>query len=53
LSLDPTGHWLIAANQKSNKVVEFAVDPDSGKLTATKTEFTVGSPVDVKFVRAD
>ena len=51
LAIDPTGHWLIAANQKSDNVVEFAVDAATGKLTSTGTTFQVGSPVDVKFAK--
>jgi 6-phosphogluconolactonase len=53
LGLDPTGHWLIVANQKTDNVVEFAIDAATGRLTPTQTEFQVGSPVDVKFVKAD
>lgn len=53
LGIDPTGHWLIAANQKTDNVVEFAIDAATGKLTPTQTVFQVGSPVDVKFVKAD
>ena len=52
LAMDPTGHWLIVANQKTDNIVEFAIEPVTGKLTPTKTEFQVGSPVDVKFVKA-
>jgi 6-phosphogluconolactonase len=52
LGIDPTGHWLVVANQKSGNVVEFGIDKATGKLTPTQTEFPVGSPVDVKFVKA-
>lgn len=52
LGIDPTGHWLIVANQKTGNVVEFAIDVATGKLSPTKTAFQVGSPVDVKFVKA-
>jgi 6-phosphogluconolactonase len=51
--MDPTGHWLIVANQKTDNVVEYAIDVLTGKLTPTQTAFQVGAPVDVKFVKAD
>ena len=49
--IDPTGHWLITANQKSDSVVEFAIDAATGKLSPTGQELKIGSPVDVKFVQ--
>ncbi len=53
LGMDPTGHWLIAANQKTDNIVEFGIDPATGQLTPKNTVWQVGSPVDVKFVRAN
>jgi 6-phosphogluconolactonase len=53
LGLDPTGHWLITGHQKSDNAVEFAVDPQTGKLTPTGTELHLGAPVDVKFTPAN
>jgi 6-phosphogluconolactonase len=50
LGIDPTGRWLIAANQKTDNAVEFAIDAATGKLSATGRELKIGSPVDVKFV---
>jgi len=50
LGIDPTGRWLITGNQKSDNVVEFAIDPVTGKISPTGQEFKIGSPVDVKFV---
>ena len=51
LGLDPTGRWLIAANQQSGNAVEFSVDVTTGKISPTGQELKIGSPVDVKFVR--
>ena len=51
LGIDPTGRWLITANQKSENVVEFGIDAATGKLSPTGQELKIGSPVDVKFVR--
>jgi 6-phosphogluconolactonase len=51
LGIDPAGRWLLVGNQGTDNVVEFAVDPATGKLSATGQELRIGSPVDVKFVR--
>jgi 6-phosphogluconolactonase len=51
MGVDPTGRWLIVANQKTENVVEYAIDPAAGKLTPAGRELRIGSPVDVKFVR--
>ncbi|MEZ6130657.1 MAG: lactonase family protein [Planctomycetaceae bacterium] len=41
LLVTPDGRWLLCANMPGNNVVVFAIDPNSGKLTAT------GNPVPV------
>jgi 6-phosphogluconolactonase len=51
LGIDPAGRWLLVGNQGTDKVVEFAMDPATGKLSATGEELRIGAPVDVKFVR--
>jgi 6-phosphogluconolactonase len=48
--IDPTGRWLLAANQGSDNVVVFAIDTASGKLTPTGQTVEVGAPVCVEFV---
>ncbi|HKG25646.1 MAG TPA: lactonase family protein [Thermomicrobiales bacterium] len=50
-ALDPTGFWLLAANQDSHTVVAFRRDPDSGTLAATRQVTEVPSPVAVVFSR--
>jgi 6-phosphogluconolactonase len=50
LGIDPTRHWLLVGNQASNRVVEFSISPDTGRLSPTGEEFTLDAPVDVKFV---
>jgi 6-phosphogluconolactonase len=47
--IDPTGAYLLAANQDSDSVVVFRVDP-TGRLTPTGQTVEVGSPVAVAFV---
>jgi 6-phosphogluconolactonase len=53
LGIDPTGRWLLAGNQKSDNVVEFPIDPASGKLQPPKLQLQIGSPVDFKFTPAN
>lgn len=48
-ALDPSGRWLLCANRDTNNVVVFKVAPDTGKLTPTGREITVGQPVCVLF----
>ena len=49
-SLDPSGRWLIAANQDTNNMVVFKVDPTTGKLTPAGHSAELGAPVCVTFV---
>ena len=53
LGIDPTGRWLITANQKSDNAVEFQIDAATGRLSPTGQELKIGSPVDVQFVKGD
>ena len=46
-ALDPTGKWLVAANQNSDLLVSFAVDGRTGVLTPTGHTLETGSPVSV------
>ena len=50
--IDPTGHFLLAANQKSDSITIFKIDQKTGKLTATGDKIDVPSPVCIKFVPA-
>jgi 6-phosphogluconolactonase len=52
LGIDPTGHWLFTGNQKSNNTAEFSIDPKTGEISPTGRNFTLGAPVDFKFVSA-
>jgi 6-phosphogluconolactonase len=51
--IDPTGKFLFAENQKSDNVVVFRIDGKTGTLTPTGKVFEVGSPVCLRFVRAE
>jgi 6-phosphogluconolactonase len=48
-NLDPTGAWLLVANQESDTIVPFRRDPSSGRLTATGPVTQTPSPVAILF----
>jgi len=48
-SLDPTGRWLLVANQRSDSVVVFGRDPETGRLTPTRQRLALPSPVCLRF----
>ncbi len=47
--IDPTGHYLLAANQNSGTVLTFRLEPNSGQLEPTRQIALVPSPVCIKF----
>ena len=47
--IDPTGIFLLVANQISNNIVVFKIDQVSGKLAKTGTEIKVDTPVCLQF----
>jgi 6-phosphogluconolactonase (cycloisomerase 2 family) len=49
IGLDPSGHFLHAANEQGDNVVTFAVDAASGKLTPTGQNIKNASPVTIVF----
>jgi 6-phosphogluconolactonase len=51
-TIDPTGAYLLAANQISNNVVLYKIDSATGRLSKTDTEIKVDTPVCLKFVPA-
>jgi 6-phosphogluconolactonase (cycloisomerase 2 family) len=50
-SIDPTGKYLLIANQKSNQIVVLKRDPATGMLGETTQTFAIDSPSDIKFLR--
>jgi 6-phosphogluconolactonase len=48
--LSPDGRFLLAANQDSDSVVVFAIDPASGMPSPAGEAVAVGTPVCVRFV---
>jgi 6-phosphogluconolactonase len=49
-AIDPTGTFLIVANQDANNLVVFRIDPTTGGLKATGSKVDVGAAVCVTFV---
>ena len=52
-SLDPSGNFLLAANQDSDEVVIFKRDKKTGLLTDTGKRIPVGRPMCLKFAAVD
>lgn len=51
-AIDPTGNFLLAANQNSNDIIIFKRDLKTGLLTPTGKKIEVDKPVCLKFTRA-
>ena len=51
IALSPDGNHLIAENQASGTIVSFAIDHQTGKLTATGHAVDVPMPVCLKFLQ--
>jgi 6-phosphogluconolactonase len=47
--IDPTGKYLLTANQKSGNIVLYKIDQKSGLPVTTSKEFKIDSPVCLKF----
>jgi 6-phosphogluconolactonase len=48
--IDPTGTFLLVANQDSDNVVTFRIDPKTGRLIETGIEAKIPTPVCLKFL---
>jgi 6-phosphogluconolactonase len=48
-TLDPSGKWVLAANQNSNNVVVFSRDQDTGQLKPTGQQVQLSQPVCLLF----
>jgi 6-phosphogluconolactonase len=49
-NVDPTGRYVVVANQSGDNLLLFGVDPESGALQPTEEQVEIGSPVCVKFL---
>lgn len=52
-NLDPTGRFLLAANQKTGNVVVLRIDPETGIPQGTGKSVEIPSPVCVLFVNPE
>jgi 6-phosphogluconolactonase len=52
-AVDPTGRFLIAANQDSDNIVVYKIDQKTGALIPTNSGIHVGNPVCLKFTPAE
>jgi 6-phosphogluconolactonase len=48
--IDPTGNYILIANQNSDNVCVFKVDKTSGKLSPMRTQISISMPVCLKMV---
>ena len=48
-TLDPTGRWLLVANQNSSSIVVLAREPRGGRLSPTTQRLEIPSPVCLRF----
>jgi 6-phosphogluconolactonase len=51
LAIDPTNTFLLATNQRSDVVVVFRIDPQTGRLTSTGQKAEVPKPVCAKMIQ--
>lgn len=49
MDIDPSGRWLVVAGQDDNRLVPLAIDPDSGRLTATPHTAKAPRPICIAF----
>lgn len=49
-NFDPSGNFLLAANQNSDNIVIFKRDKETGLLTDTGKKIEVGNPVCIKWI---
>ncbi|HEX8020938.1 lactonase family protein, partial [Mucilaginibacter sp.] len=52
-AIDPTGKFLIVANQNSDNMWVFKIDQNTGKLSQTGIKVDIGNPVCLKFAPAE
>lgn len=51
-TIDPTGNFVLIANQNSDSISIYKRNKETGKLTFTGNRLTIGNPVCLKFVPA-
>ena len=48
-AIDPSGQWLLVANERSSRIEIFAIDAASGRVTPTGRGLTTPKPVHILF----
>ena len=51
--IDPSGKFLLVANQNSNSIIVYRINQATGTLTLTPSRVTVGNPSCLKFTPAE
>ncbi|HEY4060887.1 MAG TPA: lactonase family protein [Puia sp.] len=51
--IDPSGHWLLVANQNTNNIVVFRIDAQTGLLKESGKQLSIPSPVCLKMEPAE
>ena len=49
-AIDPTGQYMLVANQSADNVIVFRINPSTGQLIPTDSSVKVASPVCVRFM---
>jgi len=52
-AIDPTGNFLLVGNHRSDEIIIFKRDQNTGLLTPTGKKISIGAPVCLKFVSKD
>ncbi|MCC6861101.1 MAG: lactonase family protein [Bryobacterales bacterium] len=50
-NLDPSGSWLLAANQDTHNIAVYRVDRKTGRLKATGDQVKAPTPICIRFLR--
>lgn len=52
-AIDPSGSYMVVANQGSDSIFVFKIDQNTGKLQQTGIKIEIGNPVCLKFTTAE
>jgi 6-phosphogluconolactonase len=49
-AIDPSGQYLLAANQRSNNIISFRINQETGALSPAGYSIEISQPVCIKFL---